>query len=1047
VTLLLLLGTLSALGLLTLLHLRPTGARAARAVPSLQHLRGLSPRRRRALPLEEAVPWALRGAALLLALGGAWVSRAGCARDSRPLVLVDPSAGAVAWEKAEGLLRAKALLGFAGEAPRVDGDVPARATSVLEGCSDTRAACLLRAADTSNRPLVLVGTFAAAEWRPALARRGRSFSFLRAGKALAPPVETAAPAGLVADIRLEGTSTAAEVWAAALAVASVKAAVPGGTATATPPVVAVVDGETLPTAKPSAALTVVAVDTQGPAQPDGPTAVARPGVGLLLPDPLDLAADVPGLGLSTPLAFSEDARFPPLLGLAALRKTKATSQLFLAATPEALGSWAHEGSLVPLARALLAAGLPPPLEVSRAPAGGALGWTDAAGRPAPVGLLDVHPGQYLRADGLVSLRLSREVAPGLEVLDDAALEALGGHPYAGLGPRPLPFAEVLFCLALAAWLAGAFLTWKARRARPLALAVAVGVSLFALDVAWPTTAEAPFAVALALPGGPLAEDVSSLAKAAHLTAHPGTDAMSLACAAASATRPCTPLSTVGPASAPAAGMDVLLFDTGRPRVDVLSVQAPREVPLGTSAEIWVTVRVRRAGGRRVTLTAHSTAAAPTLRELALDGEDVVRTVQLSITPLAEGVSFVAVEARVEGEVQAQDGRLLALSARKRLQQRLLLAAAPGWEARAATEALEATGARVQSLTLLGARAVVASGRPPEAPQQLLAGQGALSGVGLLTLVGFGKKDLDAASLSGLRHYVESGGAALLLDAPGAAAALGVELKAVAESAALQPLSGQLASEEAVHFRGYAPSASVRLPAGIAVLGRLGTVGDKAPLPWVLGRALGKGRVAVVTAPDMWRLSPPGKGREAYQRLLSRLVGWLEAPASSRAGVVLSEDWTSLQLQDEGGAHLVPLPATSLVGGLRVDALDVETLLRWPRARLRAAAAAVRHPFLELEGPAALGAAWRRLPPAPSLTMRLPLRASDAAFLVLYGLLVLEAMARRLYPGAGDSGSRARTGPSSGDTGGTDSGEGNSQRASATPASRAAALRAASSFAA
>jgi hypothetical protein len=1047
VTPLLLLGTLGALGLLTLLHLRPKGARSAQAIPSLQHVRGPSPRRRRALPLEEAVPWALRAAALLLALLGAWVSRAGCAQDSRPLVLVDASASAEAWQKAQGLVRAKARLGFEGESPRVEGDAPARVTAALEACSDTRAACLLRAADLSLRPLVLVGAFAAAEWRPALARRGRSFSFVRAGKALVPPAEAAATPGLLADVRLEGTSTAAEVWAAALAVASVRANSPVSAGSPAPPVLTVVDAEATPRAQPSGALGVVAVDAPGPGQADGPSAVAMPATGLLLPDPLDLAAGVPGLGLSTPLAFAKDARFTQLLGLAALRRTAAGSQLFLAATPEALGTWAHEGNLVPLARALLAALLPSPLEVTRAPAGGVLGWTDATGRPAPVGLLDVHPGQYLRADGLVSLSLSRQTAPGVEVLDDAALEALGGRPYEAVGARPVPWAEVLFCFALAAWLWGAFLTWKARRARPVALAVAIGLGLLALDVSFPKEAKAPWAVALALAKGPLAEDVSALAKGAQVESHAGTDAASLACAAASATRPCTPLATVGPASAPARGMDVLLFDAGRPRVDVLSVQAPREVPLGTSAEVWATVRVRRAGGRRLTLTAHSTAAAPASRELVVDGEDVVRTVRLPVAPLAEGVAFVAVEARVEGEAQAQDGRLLVLSARKRLQQRLLLAAAPGWEARAATEALEAKGARVQSLTLLGAKAVVARGRAPEAPQHVLAAQEGLSGVGLLTLVGFGKKDLDAASARGLRHYVESGGAALLLDAPGAAAALGVELKAAAESAALQPLSGQFASEEAVHFRGYAPSATVHLPAGIAVLGRLGTVGDKAPLPWVLGRALGKGRVAVVTAPDIWRLSPPGKGREAYQRLLSRLVGWLEAPASSRAGAVLSEDWTSLQVEEEGGVRLVPLPATSLVGGLRVDTLEAETLLRWPRARLRAAAAAVRHPFLELEGPSALGAAWRRLPPAPSFRLRLPLRGSDAAFFVLCALLVLEAAARRLYPGAGDRGSRANTGPSSGDTGGTDSGDGSSQRASATPASRAAALRAASSFAA
>jgi hypothetical protein len=568
-----------------------------------------------------------------------------------------------------------------------------------------------------------------------------------------------------------------------------------------------------------------------------------------------------------------------------------------------------------------------------------------------------------------------------------------------------------------------------------------------LDARWPVELTAPWAAVLALPEGPVGRELSALGHETGVEVTEGRDASSLPCAAAGAPRPCTLLATVGLASTPAPGMDALVFDAARPRVDVLSVDAPREVPLGSAAELWATVRVRRAPGQHVTVTARSTSAAPVSQVLEVDTPDAVRTVRLAVSPLAEGVAFVAVEAAVAGEPQAQDGRLLALAARGRLQQRLVLAAAPGWEARAAAGALEAPGARVQALSLLGAQAVVAQGRAPQAPRELLGQPEALRSVGLLALVGFEARDLDGPAAAGLRRFVESGGAALVLDAPGAAAALGVELPKVAAGTPLQPLSGQLDAEDAVHFRGYAPAAALRLPPGIAVLGRLGAPSDASPLPWVVGRALGKGRVAVVTAPDVWRVSPPGQGREAYQRLLSRLVGWLEAPQASRGGVVLAEDWASLRVEGGSGARSVSLPAAGPVDGLPVDSVDVTAFLRWPRARLRAAAAAARHPFLELEGAGALAAAWRRLPAAPRWRQDVRLRNSDGAFCALAALLVLEAMARRLYGGRGGSGIRARTAPSSEDTGGTTSGEGSSQRASATPTSRAAALREASSFAA
>jgi hypothetical protein len=426
----------------------------------------------------------------------------------------------------------------------------------------------------------------------------------------------------------------------------------------------------------------------------------------------------------------------------------------------------------------------------------------------------------------------------------------------------------------------------------------------------------------------------------------------------------------------------------------------------------------------------------------VEGPDVVRTLRLVLSPLQEGVAFVAVEARVADEPQAEDGRLLALAARVQAEHRLVLAAAPGWESRAAAAALQTRGAQVDVLSLLGTRAVVARGRAAQAPRDVLEDASGLEGVGLLALVGFGQRELDGSAAAGLRHYVESGGAALVLDAPGAAAALGVEVPPVAATAPLRPLVGQLASLEAFSFRGYAPPFTFHAPAGAAVLGRLGPAGQAELLPWVVGRAVGKGRVAVVTAPDVWRVSPPGEGREAYLRLLARLVGWLEAPLASRHGAVLSEDWAGLRLEKESAAaRFIPLPTTERVDGLAVDTVDVATFNHSARAALRAAAAGAHHPFLELEGTQALASAWGRLPAPPRWKTDVRMRASESTFAALAGLLVLEALARRRYGAGGGRGRRESSAASVEETGGTTSGEGLSQRANETPASRAAARRA------
>jgi hypothetical protein len=1044
----LLLGSALAAGAaLSWLHLRPAGVRRAAWVPSLQHLRGASPRTRRALPLEEPLAWALRAACLLLVLLGTWASRSGCAEDVPPVAVVDPAATASAWAKAQAL--APTRLGFVGQRPLVEGEAKGPLEAALRACSDTLAACLLRTADSLGRPVLLVGPLASTEWRLALAQRAKPFAFVRTEKAEAQaPAEARVPPP-VSNVRLDATSDAARLWAAALQSAATQsdaAAAPIGVAEGAP-VVVVAPGPPPSTPLAPGALTLLAVAGPSIAQPDSPAAKLEDGMGLLFPDPLDLAAGTAGLGLHTSLAFAPDARFTPVLRVLARAKGPGAPLLALAATAEELGSWAHEGSLLPLARAVLAAGLDGPTQVRTAPPGGALGWTDGLGQAVPVGLLDVSPGRYLRTDGRVVLQLERPDVQGTDAPDDAALAHLGGRPFL-LGPAGRPrLPALLFSVALGLWLWGVLLTRRLRRAWLPALAFAVGLALLVADAHWAKQATAAWTARLAVPAGPSAEALATLARAASVTGVRTLDASWLACASPSALAPCTPLGSVGWASSAPTGVDMLLFDVNAPRVDVLSVESPREVPLGSAAEVWTTLRVRRAEGRHVTLSVRSTSAAPATEEFPVDGRDVVRTVRLALSPLSEGVAFLAVEARVKEAPQAEDGRLLALAARTSAKRRLVLAAAPGWEARAVAAALQTEGASVDVLSLLGTRAVVARGRPARSPSDVLHQPEALQGVGLLALVGFGAGDLDAAARDGLRRYVASGGAALLLQAPGAAAALGVEVPELVGTTPLQPLVGQVWPLDGVPFRGYAPPAHVQSPPGMAVLGRLGAAGESAMAPWVLGRALGQGRFAVVTAPDIWRLSPPGRGSQAYRHVLARLVGWLEAPAASRGHLVLAEDWSSLRLEGGARPQLFPLPAEGPADGLAVDAVELATFNHSPRASLRAAAAGQHHPFLELEGPEALAAAWHRLPTPPSWKQDVRLRASDAAFSVLAGLLVLEALGRRRYGGSGGSGSRARSAASSLETGGTISGEGRSQRASATPAAREAARNAASSLAA
>src|SRR5262249_37186815 len=125
-------------------------------------------------------------------------------------------------------------------------------------------------------------------------------------------------------------------------------------------------------------------------------------------------------------------------------------------------------------------------------------------------------------------------------------------------------------------------------------------------------------------------------------------------------------------------------------------------------------------------------------------------------------------------------------------------------------------------------------------------------------------------------------------------------------------------------------AAKALPAPAAdVLARL----DGAP--WIAGRGHGKGRIAAVAAPDLWRVGGPGSGRAPYEELLGRVVAWLEGPRAG-VGVELSQDLRRLDGRE------LPVPD---VAGLAVDPVDPYQLLPEGRGRRRVDAARENRPFL------------------------------------------------------------------------------------------------------
>jgi len=319
----------------------------------------------------------------------------------------------------------------------------------------------------------------------------------------------------------------------------------------------------------------------------------------------------------------------------------------------------------------------------------------------------------------------------------------------------------------------------------------------------------------------------------------------------------------------------------------------------------------------------------------------------------------------------------------------VLAAAPGWEARAVGEALAERGL-VERITRLGATAVVVresgSGKPeagsgkPGSEEPLDRLSRDLSGYDLVVLVGFPAEELRGAREAALHRYVAEGGALLFLGGvPGLASLPLPETQEAGESALPSRVTGTFGGNTA-SFTGF-PAWKSSLPLAGVVLGRL----DGAR--WIVGRAVQKGRVAALTAPDAWRVGAPG-GRSEYQALLYGLVAWLEAGRGGKT-ISLSPDLRSLIV----GSEAIPIPAAQ-VDGLAVDPVDPLALLPAGVAREHVLARRQHVPLVMADSPAELSSFLARLPEEPPLPRRVSARDSDAIWLALCAALVLEVALRR-----------------------------------------------------
>src|SRR5262249_49535341 len=203
----------------------------------------------------------------------------------------------------------------------------------------------------------------------------------------------------------------------------------------------------------------------------------------------------------------------------------------------------------------------------------------------------------------------------------------------------------------------------------------------------------------------------------------------LACAGAASEWPCVEAAR---ASAELQqGIDTRVADASAPRLTVLDVQLPAEVPLGMAAQLRVDVRLQRARGATLAVEARAPGAPPVTEQRTIASDDAVLRLDLALLPAAEGVLPVEVSARAG---PAADAQLHALVVRRRPVHRLLLAGAPSWEARRAAEVLDVSPATLDVVTRVGRTVTASRPRALPAPSALLTSPGTLDGYRSIVLV-------------------------------------------------------------------------------------------------------------------------------------------------------------------------------------------------------------------------------------------------------------------------------------------------------------------------
>ena len=966
----------------TWLHLSARARRQGRPFPSVQHLGALPLPKRPTWPVEQPGRWLLRiGAVALLALALWALGRGPGGAAGARVALVDPASGDEGWRRARAVPGVEVVAGFEGDQPRVEGNDAraARVRASLETCSARPADCLMRAARAGEARPVVISDFVDGAWSAALA--GVAFDFARVGKAPMP-----GPPGGRGEASAAGTPDTGPthgdrsglppsvvLWSAALEEAA-PAPLRGGTPSGVLPNLRVV---TEPGAARSPCPQVERTD---------PRALRWDGL-------FALATGQSAVPAEATLRFQAQER--TTLALDGLAARAADGTLCLASTERELGRWAHDGTLALLGRALRP-WVAPPLLLHQSPPGGAERWADAAGATAAVGLTDVAPGAYRRADGQVVLSLARPEPLAPEPLTDADLVARGGAPaQQGASPRwPWPLWALLAVALLRLADLPERIDISNRRQRPSQTlryqSLTFGLQLVGLSI----LAAAIFGVGwwrdpvperwMRLLGRVPAGAEAPL-KAIGVRTVRGTTP--LRCAAAASESPCVEVARAAADVEP--GIDTRVREVGAPRLDILDVQLPSEIALGMAAQVRVDVRLQRARGTTLTVEARAPGAPPVRVQRPITSEDAVLRLELPLLPAMEGLLPVALSARAGAAVDAQ---LRALAVRRRAVRRLLLAGAPSWEARRAAEVLDLTPATVDVITRVGRTATASRPRALPAPATLLTSPTALDAYTSVVLVDPGDW-LGPESLAGLAAWVERGGGLVVLGRGRLPASLTPGTSPAGPAGPPHRLQARWAGN-GWDFEGF-DAAEGPLAPGTVVLGEAGP-SERALRPWVVGRAAEKGRVLQVLAEDAWRLSPPGGDATRLSTLLGGAVAWVEAARPAPA-ITLGEGGRSVLWADDGGRHRTPFGLGRNVVGLQLA--NLPAALDLP-IRLRSDAALAGRAWIEVGGWPELADLWARAPAPATLRRQQLIRSHPASWLVWAALLTAEIGLRRRQRRAG-----------------------------------------------